>query len=132
MNRFYFDLIPEELAKKLLKINYPLLQVKIQNGDQFFYELSQDNPDWQNCKAWYIPTISEVLRWLRIEKLIFIFPQLGCISNNKQRYKAKIFIRNNKTKFEHTLDNDNFDFPTYEEALISGIEYTIDNLLNKS
>lgn len=71
------------------------------------------------------PQIHEVLKWLRKEKKLFVEPSLF-----KAGYEP--FVQS--TVFED--DKDYTDtwrikgfYPTYEQAVLTGIEYVIDNLI---
>lgn len=66
------DFVPHEVAVKLKQKGFPLTEVWRQNGNPIMYELPFDNPKWMDCKAWYIPTISQVMKWLREEKKIYV------------------------------------------------------------
>lgn len=77
------------------------------------------------------PTISQVLKWLREVKGIDVLPQRGHINldnNGKvtRYYNVNIYF---ERRFACTLDNDEQDYSTYEQATIAGIEYVIDNLI---
>lgn len=77
------------------------------------------------------PTISQVLLWLREVKGIDVLPQRGHINldnNGKvtRYYNVNIYF---ERRFACTLDNDEQDYSTYEQAALAGIEYVIDNLI---
>ena len=77
------------------------------------------------------PQIHEVLKWLREVKGIDVLPQRGHINldnNGKvtRYYNVNIYF---ERRFACTLDNDEQDYSTYEQAAIAGIEYVIDNLM---
>ena len=77
------------------------------------------------------PTISQVLKWLREDKKIDVLPQRGHISIDKNSkvtryYNVNIYF---ERSFACTLDNDEQDYSTYEQAAIAGIEYILDNLI---
>lgn len=66
------DYVSKELSRKLQEKGYPLKKVYRQDGRPIFYDLPQDHPDWSQCDAWYLPSIWEVLKWLREEKNLHI------------------------------------------------------------
>lgn len=80
------------------------------------------------CMASYFvdaPTITQVLKWLREEKQLFVEPSLF-------RYGYESYVQS--TIFEE--DKDYTDtwrvegfHSTYEQAALTGIEYVIDNLI---
>ena len=122
------DFVPFEIAQKLKEKGYPLLRVIKQRGEPIIYDLPQNHPNWQNCNAYYIPTISQVLKWLREEKRLYLginyrpqimkycdfyFPTIQYIGE----LKPVVY-----TKFTDI-------FHTYEEAAFVGIEYVLDNLI---
>lgn len=72
-----------------------------------------------------IPTIYQVLKWLREEKKLFVNPSLF-----KDGYES--FVQS--TVFEDGKDYTDMwrvegFYPTYEQAAIAGIEYVINNLI---
>lgn len=78
-----------------------------------------------NCSEWSpfidAPTISQVLKWLREEKKIMVFP---IFSKYTSRWYCSIVNTN------HPLAIYNFPLSdSYEEAALVGIEYVIDNLI---
>lgn len=86
-------------------------------------------PNFYKCAD--APTIDQVLRWLREVKGIDVLPQRGHINldnNGKvtRYYNVNIYF---ERRFACTLDNDEQDYSTYEQATIAGIEYVIDNLV---
>ena len=118
------EFVTEELAIKLLAKGCPLDKVYISNeGRPFFYELPLGHPKWRNCDAWYIPTIAQVLRWLRevkkihISIMLFMFKEGWCYEIVKIGHGSTLI----------TTQRNSSD--TYEDAAIAGIEYVIDNLI---
>ena len=82
------------------------------------------------------PTISQVLKWLRENKKIYVavyyVPVIETINNSVIK-KSQDFYYPTIQKigdFEPTIHtNGNDCFSTYEEAALAGIEYTLDNLI---
>ena len=73
------------------------------------------------------PTISQVLKWLRDEKDIFI--EITVDVNDKFNYYFEVFKKGDDT-WDHIGQNDTYDyFESYEEASLAGIEYVLDNLI---
>ena len=73
------------------------------------------------------PTISQVLKWLRDEKDIFI--EITVDVNDKFNYYFGIYKKGNDT-WEYIGQNDTYDyFEMYEEAALAGVKYTLDNLI---
>lgn len=62
-----------ELTRVLKQKGYPLVKVVKDNGDKpLFYDLPKDHPNWNDCDAWYIPTLWEVHQWLMAKQGIFV------------------------------------------------------------
>ena len=62
------EFVTGELARKLLEKGCPISKVyKDEGGRPLFYDLTKDHPNWQDCDAWYVPTVAQVLLWLREE-----------------------------------------------------------------
>lgn len=123
------EFIPESLAKKLSLKGYPLSKVYKNNGERpLFYEKPNDDPEWYLCNAWYLPTISQVLKWLREEKRLHIDVAIW-----KGQYIAMIvFVDKPDPNIENTNETiweDESGFDSYEQAAIAGIEYVINNLI---
>lgn len=125
------DYVSKELARKLQQKGYPLKKVYRQDEAPLFYDLPQDHPDWPQCDAWYIPSIWEVLKWLRERETridIVVYPidrstafiggEIYTISIYIDRERNIEINRNGKDKYR-----------TYEQAALAGIEYVLDNLI---
>ena len=121
------DFVTSEIVKKLKEKGYPLLKVRKQNGDPFIYDLPEEHPDWQNCDAYYIPTIYQVLKWLR-EKGIHIQSEI-CVSG----WYCSIYTFSKDEKDLYDV-NDMYlisgkIYDDYEQCTLAGIEYILDNLI---
>lgn len=120
------DYVSKELARKLQEKGYPLKKVYRQDGAPLFYDLPQDHPDWSQCDAWYLPSISQVLKWLREEKNLYIRIEL-C----KGIYFYNVFdtveYLEDWTHKSYCIGEDGNE--SYEESCISAINYVIDNLI---
>ena len=68
------------------------------------------------------PTISQVLKWLREEKKIYVQIEM-C----GRRYKCSLYER--KWFDSYLVCELHVEFKSYEQAAIAGIEYVIDNLI---
>ena len=74
-----------------------------------------------------LPTISQVLKWLREEKDCHIMID---IYDNGWFYTINNFYRHDTGVFEvktHLMQC--LDYDTYEQAALAGIEYVLDNLI---
>lgn len=125
------DYVSKELARKLQEKGYPLKKVYRQDEAPLFYDLPQDHPDWSQCDAWYLPSIWEVLKWLREREIridIVVYPidrstafiggEIYTISIYIDRERDIEINRNGKDKYR-----------TYEQAVLAGIWYVLDNLI---
>lgn len=74
-----------ELTRVLKQKGYPLVKVVKDNGDKpLFYELPKDHPNWNNCDAWYKPTLYQVQKWLDTQHGILV--SVGYAPQSKYRY----------------------------------------------
>lgn len=120
------DFVTSKIAKKLQEKGYPMVEIPIGGRDNrnvpVLYDLPKDHPNWQNCKAWWIPTISQVLKWLREEKKIYL--ELVIIAEGVYMcdiYKITVGLVKRLGSTEYSK--------TYEAAAITGIEYVLDKLI---
>ena len=121
------DFVTSEIVKKLKEKGYPLLKVRKQNGDPIIYDLPEEHPDWQNCDAYYIPTIYQVLKWLR-EKGIHIQSEI-CVSG----WYCSIYTFSKDEKGLYDVDDmyliSGKIYDDYIQCILAGIEYTLDKIL---
>ena len=98
--------------------------VKCTNGSKHRCYYNYDDFDEYDYVA---PTISQVLKWLREEKKIYIM-----INFWPGGYCAEIFTEIGKDRnsfcWEKYIDECDY-YDTYEQAAIAGVEYTLDNLI---
>ena len=121
------DYVSKELAKKLQEKGYPLKKVYRQDGAPLFYDLPQEHPDWSQCDAWYLPSIWEVLKWLREEKKLYIeiWWLTQHTTKNLKGFQFIITPMCENPQRETDLEL----YCDYETTAIKGIEYVIDNLI---
>lgn len=134
------DFTPFELAKKLKKKGFKqdCIAYYMPHSDELIYNIkpykgvelySFNSLRKELISSDFIdaPTISQVLKWLREEKKLFVLPSIddlgwcysvhtdlywdGCGNLVRSSYHAKSY------------------FETYEEAMLAGIEYCLDNLI---
>jgi hypothetical protein len=89
--------------------------------------------DWSNIEERVnAPTISQVLKWLRNEKDIFIqleyINQKACGCTIIKQKTGGVIAKWNYDKFQYVNKNPLVG-NTYEQAAIAGIEYVLDNLI---
>lgn len=124
------DFVPFEIAKKLKEKWFPQHITKdayiIDNYGENEYQIGDRLPiplipDYMDDIA--APTISQVLKWLREEKKIYIMVDRSFSVKGWHYY---------------IIDNDDFENPIqqevehnrcYEQAAIDAIEYVLDNLI---
>lgn len=129
------DFVPLELALKLKEkgftCEYPFAMYNkyeqfcpLYSSDKHYFGI--DDFDEHACIA---PTISQVLKWLREEKKIFIEIQISsqgywcCIYENV-RYEG-----NKDFRWDNWLEEDVInEKETYELAALAGVSYCLDNL----
>ena len=135
------DFVPFELAKKLKEkgftCQYPIAMYNELGSFHALYTSADHNPNIKSVfgnreyydyddfddKDCVCPTISQVLKWLREEKKIYIMVDRSFSVRGWHYY---------------IIDNDDFENPIqqevehnrcYEQAAIAGIEYVLDNLI---
>lgn len=109
-----------ETSKKLKEKGFPCIEVYKQDSAKIFYELPMDDPNWYLCKAWYIPTLSQVLKWLREEKKLHII--IPASFDEGYWWEIRDFSRNISEYSEA-------EYQSYEDAAIKAVEYCLNNLL---
>lgn len=135
------DFVNFELAKKLKEkgfdCKYPFAMYD-EDGDFYPLFTSCDEDEDSNCifgKRMYYgyddfvgdkdaviaPTISQVLKWLREEKKLFI--EISC--NYTDYFPTVRLLDSRQTDY---IRGDVI-YSTYEQAALAGIEYTINNLI---
>lgn len=127
------DFAPFELAVKLKEKEYPQrtfgeydMQGACYIEDGRFYE---NGCITDVARAYTAPTISQVSKWLREEKKIYIEIFLY---NGKYSYFVKSVTQICEDDFFHEcLNEDTTDeeYDTYEQAVITGISYVLENLI---
>ena len=74
-----------ELTRVLKQKGYPLVKVVKDNGDKpLFYDLPKEHPKWNDCDAWYKPTLYQVQKWLNEQHGILV--AVGYSWQTKYRY----------------------------------------------
>lgn len=127
------DFVTFEIAYKLKEKGYPLLRVIKQDGSPIIYDLPQNHPNWQNCNAYYVPTVFQVLKWLHqsYHILITVDPDVNDkLSMSVSIYSVDADDYEPTWMLVHTIfyDNDNEIYDPFR-GLELGIEYVLDNLI---
>ena len=126
------DFVTFEIAKKLKEKGFREKCLAYYNDDSIEYnheskmfdcELFMSHNSYDNIwHRYYIdaPTISQTLKWLRKEKKIHI-----CIDfEEDMNWYYQIAIYGSKD-----IAADGYGYNGYEEAVLCGIEYVLDNLI---
>lgn len=124
------DFVPFQMAIKLKEKGLILSKEYIfgaydEDGDLF--SMLEYNIEEYWCA--YAPTISQVLKWLRDEKKLYlsIEPHLTDFSSTEIMWIWDALYINSDCKFQ--WHDGEFGFDSYEKATVSAIEYVIDNLI---
>lgn len=119
------DFVTLEIAKKVKEKRFP--QGNENDITEKYYTISDslksaimlaNNEDVE----WYCPTISQVLKWLREEKNIHIC--IGYSDNINAMWDYEVILLDGAL-----YQNSDFGYESYEEAVLAGIEYVLDNLI---
>lgn len=125
------DFVSFELAKKLKEKGYPMTEIPTGGIDNrnipILYDLPKEHPNWQDCKAWWVPTISQVLKWLRDEKNIHI--DVGVYPNGWNFFCCSCEKHNNGKFGDYNIYETLEMHNSYELAALAGIEYVLDNFI---
>lgn len=112
-----------EVSKKLKKKGFNDGCYKYYEGE----ELKWSNSPWLETRyndylphITAAPTIYQVLKWLREEKEIMVFP---VYSTNTSKWYCVAINADSLEQYKLSLSD------SYEEAALAGIEYVIDNLI---
>ena len=114
------DFCTEELVKLLLEKGCPLNKVIKQDRRPVYFTLPTDHPNWADCDAYYIPTHSQTMKWLREVHNIHIAVDRGI-----EHYFAVL----TKLKPYQDLSMKNDVFDTYKEAVESTLKYCLTKLI---
>lgn len=123
------DFVTFETAKKLKEkgFNWKVNAYYGKHENIFDVHPAMDMNDCEyRCSS---PTISQVLKWLRDEKKLYlsIEPHLTDFSSTEIMWIWDALYINSDCKFQ--WHDGEFGFDSYEKAAVSAIEYVIDNLI---
>lgn len=129
------DFVTFEIAKKLKEKGFSLEKTEIYgkfDSDGLFHpQLYFNYIETMDCNEIIAPTISQVLKWLRDEKKISIEPTIHCFLE----WICSIYGFSDRLVDFTQYSNDGIDdtvfifYESYEQAALSGIEYSLDNLI---
>lgn len=120
------DFVTYELAVKLKErgFNEPCYGYYHRGGgDNSFEVCGNGDCDFLNSKNKHriaTPTISQVLKWMRKEKKIYVSVEVEC--EDWFEYKIVQLIKNTRRTGTRVYE-------TYDDAMLAGIEYVLDNLI---
>ena len=129
------DFVTYELAKKLNEkgFNEPCYGYYHCNGGNDSFELCGNGDcDFLNSKNQYrvaAPTISQVLKWLREEKKIYVSILPFAIDSTINKVAFYYLIEYNSTGETMEGIEQNTYCVEWKDAAFEGIEYVIDNLI---
>ena len=122
------DFVSFEIAKKLKEKGFEL---RTRYGYippiKLIHEAFTDK-DWTKINGYAAPTISQVLKWLREEKLILIglSPMQEYGGDEVVEWCATVYKADKQGGLSW---QEEFYYQSYEQAALAGIEYVLDNLI---
>ena len=129
------DFVSFEIAKKLKEKGFSLKKIEIYgkfDSDGLFHsQLYFNYIETMDCDEIIVPTISQVLEWLRKEKKISIEPTIHC----SLKWMCGIYEFSDGIADFTQYDNNGIDdtvyilYDSYEQATLVSIEYSLDNLI---
>lgn len=120
------DYINKEIMKLLLEKGCPLNKVLVQDFRPVWYTKDYNDPTWQDCDAYYIPTQSQVMKWLReVHKLyVVVRPYV-----TEEEFFSLFDVKSVKEKGTVVNLRTKTGFTTYEEACEAAIRYCLEKLI---
>lgn len=129
------EIVSFKIAKKLKEKGFP------QRPDYFNYSSYYDwdglrkihslsnasvwfDPNISRDNIYFAPTISQVLKWLREKKKIYVMIDRSFSVKNSWHY-----VICNNDDFEHLTQQESIPNRKWELAAIAGVEYVVDNLI---
>ena len=127
------EFVSFELAKKLKEKGYPQITFGEYNmGGSTYFEDGRFYENGCIChkdEAYTAPTISQVLKWLREEKNIHVSPVLWYKGWYVDIQSFTKEIDEERVHYDVYNEFQSTDYETYEESVIAGIEYVLNNLI---
>lgn len=122
LKQHYLDV---KLMPLLLEKGCPLRLIRVRDEKYpVWYTLPYDDPDWQYCDAYYVPTQAEVIDWLSDEKKIDIYPL---------RFESEELFSFHVSNYggEHlSFHSSAAIYKTREHAMDEGIKYAFTNYID--
>ena len=112
--------VTERIAKELVRFGYP--QRNFEGAKSTTLTMYCNGVPITTKSVFVVPTINEVLQWLKIDKSIIISFWRSGFHPYNWRYDITTFACGISV-------TTNAEFDTYEEAAINGIEFVLNNIL---
>ena len=95
MKSIYNSYIPEDLARKMLDVGFPLYKYGIgdYDGKPSFFTVDEDNPMWETCDRFRIPTYAETLDMLLDKNVI-----ISIEPTDELKFEFYIYFQSTKGK----------------------------------
>ena len=132
MQPIYNDYVTEEMARKLLNLNFPLHKYSVgnYNGKPSFFTVSEADPMWADSDRFKIPTYAEVMDMLYDKGYIISIEPVELL-DGRYRYHFKVYQDNTEGKGDLVVlvsglagSSNN----TFKETLFDAITCVIYNL----
>lgn len=116
--------VKKEIMPLLLKAKCPLEKVIKQDFRPVYYTKDYDDPTWQDCDAYYVPTQSQVMKWLREVHDVFIEVRIyGRLdAENKIFFYAEIYVRGHRMIVKSIITSN------YDAVCNWAIRFSLENL----
>ena len=127
MTLLWSEFVTIDIAKKLKEKGFP--QGNKDDITKLYYQISDNlqsaimRSEGKDVK-WYCASISEVLKWLRNEKNIICLPHIEPIEEKWFFYVVKLPQASDFPEYLSSVI-----YNTYEEAVLAGIEWVLNNLI---
>lgn len=120
----------EEQSEKAYKLGAPLNKAYRQDGTRkLWYTLPYNDPNWQNCDAYYIPTAAQMIGWLESKKGLKYFCVEKDYDLESEKYSDTYSWR---VVFNDTSFFSEDCYETRQEATIAAIDAALEYLTEKS
>lgn len=117
----YYDSREEDRTYFYWNANTPMA-----DANSMYYSWNKNNGGYKG--AWIdAPTISQVLKWLREEKKIFVDVNSFPTYSTKEMVAYAVDVRRNSDGYSMENVESAQSFARWEEAALAGIEYVLDN-----
>lgn len=132
MQPIYNSYVTEEMARKLLNLNFPLHKYGVgdYDGKPSFFAVGEDDPMWADSDRFKIPTCAEVLDMLYDKGYVISIEPVELL-DGRHRYMFEVYLNgaegNNDLMISGLSGSSN---NTFKEALLDAI-YQILNFFDE-